>query len=221
MRILALVTARGGTKRLPGKNIKPLGGRPLIVWSIDIAKNISGICDILVSTDDPSIASISSEAGALVPWLRPCDLATDNSTSVDVALHALQWYESERGAVDGVMLLQPTSPYRKIETILEGIKLFDRQRRSVVAVSEVKVHPASCFSIQAHGISLYLSTSNKIQESAYAVNGSLYLISPDELRKNKSFFSSTSLPLIVNTPREALDIDDDFDWWLAERMAEQ
>lgn len=221
MKILVLIAARGGTKRLPGKNIKLLGGRPLIVWSIDIAKNIPYVCDILVSTDDPSTSLISLEAGALVPWLRPRDLATDDSTSADVALHALQWYESERGAVDGVMLLQPTSPYRKIETILEGIKLFARQRRSVVAVSEVKVHPARCFSIQAHGISLYLSTSNKTQESAYAVNGSLYLISPGELRKNRSFFSSTSHPLIVNSPREALDIDDDFDWWLAERLAEQ
>lgn len=221
MKILTVIPARGGSKRLPGKNIKLLGGRPLIVWSIDIAKNIPDVCDILVSTDDHSIASISSTAGALVPWLRPNGLATDTATSVDVVLHALDWYESQHGVVDGVMLLQPTSPYRSRETILEGMKQFNQQRRSVVAVSEVKVHPARCFFIQTHSLKMCALTPNNTQEAAYAVNGSLYLISPDELRNSRSFFSVASVPLIVNNHRESLDIDDDFDWWLAERMVEQ
>lgn len=221
MKILAVIPARGGSKRLPGKNTKLLGGRPLIVWSINIAKSIANVCDILVSTDDHSIASISSTAGALVPWLRPSDLATDTATSVDVVLHALDWYESEHGVVDGVMLLQPTSPYRSRETILEGLKKFDQQRRSVVAVSEVKVDPARCFFIQEHDLKMCVPTPNNTQVAAYAVNGALYVISPDELRKSRSFFSTTSVPLIVNSHRESLDIDDDFDWWLAERMLEQ
>jgi len=221
MKILAVIPARGGSKRLPGKNTKLLGGQPLIVWSINTAKSIPDVCDILVSTDDSSIASISSTAGALVPWLRPSGLATDTATSVDVALHALDWYESEHGVVDGVMLLQPTSPYRSRETTLEGLKQFDQQRRSVVAVSAVKVDPARCFFIQTHGLKMCVPTPNNAQEAAYAVNGSLYVISPDELRKSRSFFSTTSIPLIVNSHRESLDIDDDFDWWLAERMLEQ
>lgn len=91
MRILALIAARGGSKRLPGKNIRVLGGKPLIVWSIDAARGIPEICDILVSTDDPAIAAVCSEAGAYVPWLRPEGLATDTASSVDVALHALDW----------------------------------------------------------------------------------------------------------------------------------
>ena len=221
MKILAIIPARGGSKRLPGKNIKLLGGQPLIVWSINIAKSIPDVCDILVSTDDTSIASISSTAGALVPWLRPSDLATDSATSVDVVLHALDWYETEHGVVDGVMLLQPTSPYRSRETILGGLKPFDQQRKSVVAVSEVKVDPARCFFIKAHGLKMCVSTPNNTQETAYAVNGALYLISPVELRESRSFFSTTSIPLIINSRRESLDIDDDFDWWLAERMLEQ
>lgn len=220
MKILAVIPARGGSKRLPGKNIKSLGGRPLITWSIDIAKNIPDVCDILVSTDDPSIASVSSAAGALVPWLRPSELATDTATSVDAVLHALDWYEAEHGMVDGVLLLQPTSPYRSRETILKGMQQFNLQRRSVVAVSEVKVDPARCFFIQEHDLKMCVSASENTQEAAYAVNGALYLISPDELRKTRSFFSGTSVPLIVNSQRESLDIDDDFDWWLAERMLE-
>lgn len=220
MRILAVIPARGGSKRLPGKNIKLLGGRPLIVWSIDMAKTIPDVCDILVSTDDSSIASISSKAGALVPWLRPSDLATDTATSADVVLHALDWYEAEHGVVDGLMLLQPTSPYRSREMILEGMQQFAQQRRAVVAVSEVKVDPARCFFIREQGLTMCVPPSNNTQEAAHAVNGALYLISPDELRKTRSFFSVTSVPLIVNSQRESLDIDDDFDWWLAERMLE-
>lgn len=220
MRILAVIPARGGSKRLPGKNIKLLGGRPLIVWSIDMAKTIPDICDVLVSTDDSSIASISSKAGALVPWLRPSDLATDTATSADVVLHALDWYEAQHGVVDGLLLLQPTSPYRSREMILEGMQQFNQQRRSVVAVSEVKVDPARCFFIREHGLKMCVPPSNNTQEPVHAVNGALYLISPDELRKTRSFFSVTSIPLIVNSQRESLDIDDDFDWWLAERMLE-
>ena len=220
MRILALIPARRGSKRLPGKNIKLLGERPLIVWSIDIAKNVPDVCDTLVTTDDPSIASISLAAGALVPWLRPSYLATDTATSVDVALHALDWYESAHGVVDGVLLLQPTSPYRSRETVLEGMRQFNQQRRSVVAVSEVKVDPARCFFIQTDGLKMCVPTPGNTQEAAYAVNGALYLIGPDELRKTMSFFNTTSVPLIVNNHRESIDIDDGFDWWLAERMLE-
>ncbi len=95
MRILALITARGGSKRIPGKNIRPLGGKPLIVWSINVAKDIVGIVDILVSTDDKNILEVAKNAGALVPWSRPPELATDTASSVDVCLHALDWYEKE------------------------------------------------------------------------------------------------------------------------------
>ena len=124
MKILALIPARGGSKRLPRKNVLPLGGKPLIVWSIDVAKDIPEICDILVSTDDSEIAEISKKAGALVPWLRPADLATDDSSSIDVVLHALNWYEREKQTIHGILLLQPTSPFRSQATKIKFIKIF-------------------------------------------------------------------------------------------------
>ena len=126
MKILALVTARGGSVRLPGKNIRLLGGKPLIYWSIETAQGIPEIIEILVSTDDESIAEASRETGALVPWLRPRELATNEASSVDVALHALNWYEAERTVVDGLLLLQPTSPFRSRNTVLNGISLFEK-----------------------------------------------------------------------------------------------
>src|SRR5438093_3043672 len=112
MRILALITARRGSKRLPAKNVRLLRGVPLITWSIDVVRNIPEICDILVSTDDAATAEIARRAGAAVPWLRPAALATDTASSVDVCLHSLDWYEQAHGAVDGLLLLQPTSPFR-------------------------------------------------------------------------------------------------------------
>lgn len=142
MRILALITARGGSKRLLGKNIRILGGKPLVVWSIDVARGIPEICDILISTDDPSIADVCSDAGAYVPWLRPSVLATDTASSVDVALHALNWYEAEKGSVDGLLLLQPTSPFRTKNSVHRGIELFSKNgRQPVLGVSPTHAHP--------------------------------------------------------------------------------
>lgn len=222
MRILALITARGGSKRLPGKNIRILGEKPLVVWSIDAVKNVADICDILVSTDNPAIAEVCIEAGALVPWLRPVALATDGASSVDVALHALDWYEAEHGAVDGLLLLQPTSPFRTLKTVLQGLALFGNNgQNAVLGVSPTHAHPMWTLKMdgeyvvpffQEHGI----GTRSQDLPAAYIVNGSFYLISPTELRFKKSFIGVKTSPLIIDSPQEALDIDTDWDWTVAE-----
>jgi len=222
MRILALITGRGGSKRLPGKNIRLLAGKPLIVWSIDVVKNIPEICDILVSTDDLTIASICKDAGAFVPWLRPNELASDKATSIDAVLHALEWYETNKGLVDGVILLQPTSPLRTQATIKRGIELFvNNNFKSVLAVSPTHYHPMWAFKkrgkyleplIEEHGLEI---RSQKLPET-YIVNGSFYLISPTELKKHHSFFGGKIIPLFINSPQEALDIDTEWDFKIAE-----
>jgi len=222
MRILVLILARGGSKRLPGKNIRLLGGRPLIGWSIDTGKLIPGVCDILVSTDDAKIQDVAKGLGAYTPWLRPKELSLDNSSSVDAALHALDWYESKHGVVDGLLLLQPTSPFRRIEKIKKGIELFSvRDCNSVLGVSPTHAHPKWTFTIENGALSPFLSdhglnTRSQDLESAYVVNGSFYLISPDALRQKKSFFIEGSLPLVIDSSIESLDIDTDQDWQYAE-----
>jgi N-acylneuraminate cytidylyltransferase len=224
MRILALITARGGSKRLPGKNIRSLGGKPLIVWSINIAKDIAEVVDILVSTDDTEIAEIAKNAGALVPWLRPSELATDTASSVDVCLHALEWYERENGKVDGLMLLQPTSPFRSRESVLQGIELFRRHKhRPVIGISVAKSHPMWCFEIEngiMHPFIIGEGLNMRSQDlpSAYIVNGAFYLISPEELRKQRLFYTENVVPLIITAPEESLDIDTEWDWKLAETI---
>ena len=222
MKILALIVARGGSKRLPGKNIRLLAGKPLIVWSIDVAKNIPEICDILVSTDDPAIASVCKEAGAYVPWLRPAELATDTASSVDVALHALDWYEAERGAVDGILLLQPTSPFRTQATVQRGIVLFCQHGyQPVLGVSPTHAHPMWMLKMkgdylaplmQEHG----LETCSQDLPSTYVVNGAFYLIAPSELRSSHSFMGARAMPLLVESTQEAMDIDTEWDFKMAE-----
>jgi len=124
MKILAVIPARGGSKRVPGKNIRYLGGKPLICWTIESVKGIPEVTDILVSTDDEKIAEVARTAGTSVPWLRPRPLATDTSKAIDVVLYEINRYEKEFHKIDGVLFLQPTSPFRKIETIRTGIEFY-------------------------------------------------------------------------------------------------
>jgi len=224
MRILALITARGGSKRLPGKNIRVLGGKPLVVWSIDVARNIPEICDILVSTDDPAIAAVCVEAGAYVPWLRPAALATDTASSVDAALHALDWYEAEKGAVDGLLLLQPTSPFRTKKSVRKGIELFSNNgQQPVLGVSPTHAHPMWTLKkegeylvpfMQEHGFGI----RSQDLPSALVINGSFYLISPAELRTCQSFVGIKTSPLLIESQQEALDIDTEWDWNMAQAV---
>ncbi len=216
MKILALIPARGGSKRLPRKNILPLGGKPLIVWSIDVAKDIPEICDILVSTDDPEIAEIAKEAGALVPWLRPAELATDTASSVDVALHALDWYEKTNGSVEGILLLQPTSPFRTKQTIVSGIeKYITSNKKSIIGVSPVHHHPSWMLKLNKDNLlekfiedeSNGINTRSQDLPPVFSINGSFYLTPPENIRKNKTFFGKETFPLITNNILESLDID--------------
>ena len=222
MKILALIPARGGSKRLPGKNIKSLGDKPLIVWSVDAAKHVPDICDILVSTDDLAIASVCKAAGALVPWLRPAELATDTASSVDVALHALDWYEAEKGPVDGLLLLQPTSPFRTQETVRKGLGLFEEShRQSVLGVSPCPTHPMWTLKMKGEHLVPFMSEHGLGLRSqdlpgAYAVNGCFYLTSPDNLRANLSFSAGELIPLFIDSEEEALDIDTALDFKIAE-----
>ncbi len=222
MRILVLIPARSGSKRLPGKNIRTLGGKPLIVWSIDVAKNVPNICDILVSTDDVAIATVCKEAGAYVPWLRPTELATDAARSVDVALHALDWYEATKGQVDGLLLLQPTSPFRSRSTIQQGIELFGKHNyQPVLGVSVNCTHPMWTLKMEGDYLVPFmhdhaLGIRSQDLPEAYAVNGSFYLISPKELRACHSFVGTNTIPLIIQSPQESMDIDTEWDFKMAE-----
>ena len=223
MKILALIPARGGSKRLPGKNIKLLGDLPLIAWTIHAVQKSACCSDIVVSTDDPTIERVSREFGATVPWLRPAHLSSDTASSVDVALHALDWYEAENGHVDGVLFLQPTSPFRTAETIALAVKMFSGVggQAPVVSVSPASSHPAWCFRLTETGLSPFMGWGNlggrsQDLEPAWVLNGAIYLISPERLRSERSFLTADIKPVLMPEKTEAIDIDDAHDWAMAE-----
>ncbi len=189
---------------------------------MNAVKGVSAICDTLVSTDDNAIAAVARSAGGLVPWLRPAELATDTASSVDVCLHALEWYEGEKGQVDGLLLLQPTSPFRSRNTVMRGIEYFRSSGfRPVLGVSPAASHPMWCFRISegrlrpfVDGVDLGLRSQDL--PPAYVVNGAFYLLAPADLRKLRSFISEEAVPMVMDEPQESIDIDSEWDWRIAE-----
>ncbi|MBU1196088.1 MAG: acylneuraminate cytidylyltransferase family protein [Proteobacteria bacterium] len=225
MKILALIPARGGSKRIPGKNIRYLGDKPLINWTIDSVKNLPNIANVLVSTDNEEISAIAKKAGACVPWTRPKELATDTSKAIDVVIYEINKYEEAFEKVDGVLFLQPTSPFRKKETLKKGLSLYKKNNfQPVIGVSPAKTHPLWCFTVSDNSMKPFidsktgLSTRSQDLPSVYSVNGSFYLNHPEDLRSNRTFFSSKTIPLIMPSQTESIDIDTEWDWWIAEQI---
>lgn len=223
MRILALVPARGGSKRVPRKNVRALLDVPLIVWTLRTARE-SGVCtDIVVSTDDGEIAEIAHRWGAEV-LMRPPELATDTAGSVDVALHALDQVSGP--TVEGLLLLQPTSPFRMSASLQRAVAMFseDPHRAPVISVSPATPHPAWCFTIEGERLQpvqgwIGLEKRSQDLTPAYALNGSVYLVAPATLRSRRAFLTVDARPLVMENPLEAVDIDTPEDWAMAEAVA--
>lgn len=228
MKIIAIIPARGGSKRLPGKNVKLLGGHPLIAWTIKAAQAAQDVSHIIVSTDDKKTADIAELYGVSVPRLRPERLSTDTAATIDVVRYVLDEYEEKHGEVDGVLLLQPTSPFRTAESIQRAIAMFSDNdaRNSVVSVSPAASHPAWCFKIGKGIMQPFLDWSQLSKRSqdlepAYTLNGAIYLISPSALREKKSFVFEGTLPLVMAEGLETLDIDTPEDWAEAEQLVDK
>lgn len=229
-RMLVIIPARGGSKRLPRKNVRLLGGRPLVKWSIDAALAAQVFCDVLLTTDDEEIAAIGREAGALVPWLRPAELATDTANTIDVLKHALNWYEADRGSVDVVVLLQPTCPFRRKESVLGALQLFLEQpsgvdRPTVVSVSPASVPPEWCFRIETSTSVMqpvlgWLELGKRSQDlqTAVQLNGSIYIASSATIRAGRQLIKPGSLAFLMPNPEEGVDIDTEGDWMMAEAI---
>jgi CMP-N,N'-diacetyllegionaminic acid synthase len=219
MKLLIVIPARAGSKRLPGKNVKELAGQPLINWTIELAKKLPYEKRILVSTDSQEIAEIARKCGAETPWSRPPEISKDSSKTSDVAIHALNWFEQNVSKVDGLLLLQPTTPFRTIEKMIEGIEMFKSSgMKPVVAVSPVSQDPKWIFRVENNELVPFLSGGknySKGQDSKklYVVNGNFYLIAPQDLREQETFFPKSTQPLVIDSITECLDIDthDDFE----------
>ena len=218
MKILVVIPAKSKSRRLPNKNILKLGRKHLINWSIDFAKKIPFVCDILVSTDSKKIESIAKKRGALVPWLRPKRLSLDSSKSNDALLHAINWYEKKIQKVDGILELQPTSPFRSLKTIKKGISIFKKNKYSSVISVEQCRHNSDNLCRLTKKKHKSLKKLFKKTENIFRTNGNFALTSPSEFMKNKSFYNNNIFPLVCRTAIESIDIDTKEDWKIAKKL---
>lgn len=220
MNIISIIPARGGSKGIPRKNIKLLNGKPLISYSIDASNSCSLIDDTYVSTEDAEISEISKGNNAEVIE-RPDELASDDSSSIDVILHVLDYLENKGELPDLFVLLQPTSPLRTSEDIEASINSFlESDCDSLVSVCELDHRSLLNFSledgflVQNNNEALFNSRRQDIP-THYSLNGAIYITTPEFIRKNRSFYSDKTVPHVMSKEK-SIDIDTPFDFRLAE-----
>lgn len=220
--ILVVIPARGGSKGLPGKNIRPLCGKPLIGYSIDIARSITLDENICVSTDDNQIKRVVEGYGLEVPFMRPESLATETSTTNDVLLHAIDYYEMQGRKYDIIILLQPTSPLRKELEVKEALSLYNHNIDMVVSVIESHTPSVLCTENEDGFIELVHNKTAAGRQSLptyYEYNGAIYVINVKSL-KEKGISSFTRKVKYIMPKETSIDIDDIYDFMLAEHIIE-
>lgn len=225
--ILAIIPARGGSKGLPGKNIRQFAGKPLIVHSIEAALNCSFISRTVVSTDDDKIAEVAKAHGAQV-IKRPAELAADTSLVIDAIRHAVRTVEEAGEDVDIVLLLEPTSPFRRPEDLERCIRvLLENKADSVATFTDSHVSPNRLWRVSDDVVEPYIEGAvpwlpRQKQPKAYELTGQIYALSKKILHENEDSISQLMGRIYpVITPREtALDIDTELDFMIAEKVME-
>lgn len=227
MRIIALIPARGGSKRIPRKNLAPLGGKPLIAWTIEAALASKELVRVILSTDDEGIAEVAEEYGAEVPFLRPAAYAEDGSSDRAVFQHALGELEKEGEAVDAFVHLRPTTPFKTSEMIDDAVRIWKEEKpHSVRSMHrlEGKGHPYWVFRKGENGrVEPFIDGVDLEKDAfqrqalpeAWTLNGVVDLIDAAKIRERKSMWG-TDIRILEIEERDALDIDTPEDLKFAE-----
>lgn len=221
---LWLIPARGGSKGIPGKNVKPFCGRPLVCRAADQALECAAPEDVVfVSTDSREIADVAASCGDVVPFLRPAQFATDQASSYSVIMHALDEFSRIGKEFDRVVLLQPTSPLRTPGDIRAAVELWKPDIDMVVTVCEARTNPYyNAFEEDACGL-LHISkgdghyTRRQDAPHVWEYNGAVYVISTSSLRKGPMSSFKKILPSVMDAARSA-DLDTPTDWLIAESL---
>ena len=224
-RVLAVIPARGGSKGVPGKNIRPLAGRPLIAWTIAAAAHAPELDRVIVSSEDADIIATAKAWGGEAPFVRPAELARDDTPGIAPLLHALDMLEPE--TYDYVVLLQPTSPLRTGADISAALHLcVDSNAPACVSVSAPEHAPWWMFRLDEARCLQALLPKEAIparrqdMPEVYALNGAVYVAKVPWLRERKTFLTPQTVAYVM--PRErALDIDVELDFIIAEAVAGQ
>lgn len=220
---IAIIPARGGSKRLPGKNIRILGGKPLIAWTIEAALASECFDQVIVSTDDEEIANIAKANGAMVPYLRPAEISGDNATSNDVIAHIVNWLEADSSQyIETVTLLQPTSPFRNSSHIKDSFNLFRALNADgVVSVGECDVRLELCNSLpDDHSMQGFLQENvrrTQDMDKMYEINGAIYLFKRSAVGNLAALYSDKLRTFAyVMDALVSVDIDTEQDFLWAE-----
>jgi CMP-N-acetylneuraminic acid synthetase len=223
--VLAVIPARGGSKGLPGKNIRPLAGKPLLAYTAEAALSCKRLNEVLLSTDSEEIAAVGRALGLKVPFLRPPEFATDNAPTILALRHAVEWFEQTRGReVSAVVTLQPTTPLRCAEDVDRAVEIFlDHQPGAESLISVCKAgekHPLTLYEAAGDYLTPFMPGVNpttRRQEFPliYWRNGAVYITRRDYLFETGRIVSDR--PLFYEMPRSrSVGIDDLYDFALAE-----
>lgn len=227
MNVLYLIPARGGSKGLPGKNIRPICGKPLVAWSVEtgLQTRLKYPGRVVISTDDQEIAKVAVKYGAESPFLRPAKLALDTTPSMDVVLHAIDHYEKQGEKFDLVVMLEPTSPQRDEKDIIGAIEqlLSAPEAESIVGVCRTEsAHPAFLVELKDKFIVPYQKSEVKVLRrqdltELYFFEGSMYVSKTESLKKRKSFYHEKTLGYVM--PKwKSFEIDDKTDFIIIEAL---
>ncbi|WP_085920295.1 acylneuraminate cytidylyltransferase family protein [Halomonas sp. CSM-2] len=222
-RYLVVIPARGGSKRLPGKNLMKIGDDSLIGCAILCAKDAGIVGDIAVSTDDQSIATEAMRYGPYVPFMRPKQLATDEAKTIDVVDHAIKWFASRGNHYDALVVLQPTSPLRTAKDLREAVELFEQREADAVVSVCMLEHPLQwCAELGPNGsMEKFGETHNSQMRSQelthhYRLNGAIYIYDITSLRAKGRFYFNDNTFAYEMDEVSSVDIDTHHDYLMAE-----
>ncbi len=224
---LFIIPARGGSKGIPRKNIRPLAGRPLIHYSIEVARALAPDSHVIVSTDDDEIRAVTEETGLKVGYRRPASLGGDTVGSREVILDAMDFADRNEIPYNKVVLLQPTSPLRTLEDVKGCLDLYTPDIDMVVTVTPAACNPYyDCFETSATDGTLHVSkgeglfTRRQDAPQAWQYNGAVYVINPDSIRRMPLGSFPRRIPYVM--PRErSVDLDTPLDWMVMEKLIEE
>ena len=222
-RVIAVIPARGGSKSIPGKNIRPLGGRPLLAWSIEVAQQVSEIDRIIVSTDDPEISSVGKAHGAEV-YTRPPDLATDDALVIDALKDLLERLQSEGEPPEWVILLEPTCPLRTANDVRDCLKLVSEGGYdSVATFKEADLNPHRAWRLVDGVPEVFIEGAipwlpRQKLPKAYQLNGAVYVFRASLLAHETKSLLVGRLGAVLMPRDRSQDIDDSVDFMIVEAL---
>ena len=219
---MAIIPARGNSKGIPRKNLAPLGGKPLISWTIAAALGAPSIERVIVSTEDPEIAAISRTAGVEVPFMRPAELAADAIHSVKVVLHTLTWLaEHDHYEPEVIVMLLPTAPFRTSEHIAAAVQEHGKHGDPVIGVARLELYSHRLRTIRDQQLKpiIQVDPDNQRQDAKqlYYVNGCIHIASYHDLITKQTFHTAAARPYLMDSD-SSLDIDTPDDFIRAEKQ---